>query len=328
MNKSILAFIVVAIGIAVTPFVADNYIVKLATFVAMYAALASSWNFIGGYTGYPSFATAAFIGIGSYAGALIQNAGLHMVIAWLLAAVITAAFAAVLGFAILRVKGHYFAVGSISVVEVTRLIASSWSSLTGGGDGLNVKIMAGGPDFAGRVFLYAMLAVMVMTFIVSVWVERSRFGFGLKAIKQNEDAADMVGVNVNVYKIAAFTLSAVFCGMTGAIYASWIAYIAPTDAFSILTTLKVPVMALLGGEGTIFGPILGALVFVVLEESIWARFLDANQAILGLTIVILIFFLPGGLLKINYRNLKQRVFKNSKTSQKEAVSKAKAASDA
>ena len=307
MNKSILAFVVVVIGIALTPFVADNYYVKLATFVAMYGALALSWNFIGGYTGYPSFATAAFIGLGSYAGALVQNAGVPMVLAWLAAAVITAAFAAVLGFAILRVKGHYFAVGSISVVEVLRLVASSWSGLTGGGDGLNVKIMAGGADFAGRVFLFAMLAVLILSFVATVWVEKSRFGFGLKAIKQNEDAADMVGVNVSAYKIGAFTLSAVFCGMTGAVYASWIAYIAPVDAFSILTTLKVPVMALLGGEGTVFGPVLGALVFVILEESIWARFLEANQAILGATIVILIFFLPGGLLRIDYRRLWARL---------------------
>ena len=307
MNKSILAFVVVAAGIAAVPFVADNYYVKLATFVAMYASLALSWNFIGGYTGYPSFATAAFIGLGSYAGALMQNAGLPMVAAWLGAAVVTAGFAAVLGFAILRVKGHYFAVGSISVVEVLRLVASSWSGLTGGGDGLNVKIMQGGADFAGRVFLFAMLAVMILCFVATLWVERSRFGFGLKAIKQNEDAADMVGVNVSAYKIGAFTLSAVFCGMTGAIYASWIAYIAPVDAFSILTTLKVPVMALLGGEGTVFGPVLGALVFVVLEESIWAKFLEANQAILGATIVVLIFFLPGGLLRIDYRRLLQRL---------------------
>jgi branched-chain amino acid transport system permease protein len=307
MNKSIAAFIFVALGIAVTPFVADNYYVKLATLVAMYAALALSWNFIGGYAGYPSFATAAFLGLGSYAGALTQNAGVPMVLAWVIAGIFTAMFAAVLGFAILRVKGHYFAVGSISVVEVTRLVASSWSGLTGGGDGLNVKIMQGGADYAGRVFLFAMLSVMILTFIVTVWVDRSRFGFGLKAIKQNEVAADMVGVNISAYKIGAFILSAVFCGMTGAIYASWIGYIAPVDAFSILTTLKVPVMALLGGEGTIFGPVLGALVFVLLEESIWSRFLEANQAILGLTIVVLIFFLPGGLLRIDYRRIRQKL---------------------
>jgi branched-chain amino acid transport system permease protein len=307
MNKSITAFLVVFISLAAMPFIADNYFVKLATFIAMYSALALSWNFIGGFTGYPSFATAAFIGLGSYAGAILQNAGINLVIAWVLASIITIIFAAFLGFAILRVKGHYFAVGSIAVVELLRLITSSWSSFTGGGDGLNVKIMEGGPDFAGRVFLYAMLAVMLLAFLTTLWVDRSKFGFGLKAIKQNEDAADMVGINVTVYKIAAFSLSAVFCGTVGAIYASWIGYIAPVDAFSIITTLKVPVMVLLGGEGTVFGPVLGALVFVLLEESVWAHFLEANQAILGLIIVFLIFFLPGGILKINYRKLLAKI---------------------
>ena len=307
MNKSITAFLVVFISLAAMPFIADNYFVKLATFIAMYSALALSWNFIGGFTGYPSFATAAFIGLGSYAGAILQNAGINLVAAWVFASIITIIFAAFLGFAILRVKGHYFAVGSIAVVEVLRLITSSWSSFTGGGDGLNVKIMEGGPDFAGRVFLYAMLCVMLLAFLTTLWVDRSKFGFGLKAIKQNEDAADMVGINVTIYKIAAFSLSAVFCGTTGAIYASWIGYIAPVDAFSILTTLKVPVMVLLGGEGTVFGPVLGALVFVILEESVWAHFLEANQAILGLIIVFLIFFLPGGILKIDYRKLLAKI---------------------
>ena len=269
--------------------------------------MALSWNFIGGFTGYPSFATAAFIGLGSYAGAILQNAGINLIAAWIFASIITIIFAAFLGFAILRVKGHYFAVGSIAVVEVLRLITSSWSSFTGGGDGLNVKIMEGGPDFAGRVFLYAMLSVMLLAFLTTLWVDRSKFGFGLKAIKQNEDAADMVGINVTIYKIAAFSLSAVFCGTVGAIYASWIGYIAPVDAFSITTTLKVPVMVLLGGEGTVFGPVLGALVFVILEESVWANFLEANQAILGLIIVFLIFFLPGGILKIDYRKLLAKI---------------------
>jgi branched-chain amino acid transport system permease protein len=307
MNKSITAFLIIFITLAAMPFIADNYFVKLATFIAMYSALALSWNFIGGFTGYPSFATAAFIGLGSYAGAILQNAGINLIAAWLFASIITIIFAAFLGFAILRVKGHYFAVGSIAVVEVLRLITSSWASFTGGGDGLNVKIMEGGPDFAGRVFLYAMLAVMLLAFLTTLWVDRSKFGFGLKAIKQNEDAADMVGINVTIYKIAAFSLSAVFCGTVGAIYASWIGYIAPADAFSILTTLKVPVMVMLGGEGTVFGPVLGALVFVILEESVWAHFLEANQAILGLIIVFLIFFLPGGILKIDYRKLLAKI---------------------
>lgn len=296
MTRSIWIFVLFAVALAGVPLGGNNYFVQQATFVAMFSALALSWNIIGGYAGYPSFATAAFVGLGSYAGALLQNAGVPMVAAWLGATVITGVFAALLGFGLLRMRGHYFAVGSISIVEVLRLVASTWSDLTGGGDGLNLPILPGGPDFAGRVFLYAMLAIMVLAFVMTVLVDRGRLGFGLRCIQQNEDAADMVGIDVRRYKTMGFTLSAFLCGTVGAISASWVAYIAPTDAFSILLTLKVPVMVLLGGPGTLLGPVIGATSFVIIEQTVWARFLDYNQAALGIVIVLLIFFLPGGLL--------------------------------
>ena len=285
------------------PFMADNYYIRLATFVCMYGALALSWNFIGGYAGYPSFSTAAFMGLGSYAGAILQKAGMPMVLAWVCATIFVSLFAALVGAAILRMKGHYFAIGSISMVEVLRLIASLWSNLTGGGDGLNVPIFQGGPDYAARVFFYSMLTVMLLAWLTTLFVDRSKLGFGLRCINQNEDAADMVGVSVNRYKTVAYTLSAVYCGTVGAIYASWVSYIAPTDAFGILLTLKVPVMTMLGGVGTVYGPIIGSALFVLMEETIWAKFLDYHQAILGVVIVLLIFFLPGGLLKLDYKKL-------------------------
>jgi branched-chain amino acid transport system permease protein len=296
MKRSLIVFMLFAVALALVPLAGNNYFMQQATFVAMFCALALSWNIIGGYAGYPSFATAAFVGLGSYAGALLQNAGLPMVLAWVGATAVTGIFAALLGFGLLRMKGHYFAVGSISIVEVLRLVASSWSGFTGGGEGLNLPILPGGPEFAGRVFLYAMLAVMVLAFAMTLAVERSRLGFGLRCIEQNEDAADMVGIDVRRYKTAGFALSALFCGTAGAISASWVAYIAPGDAFSILLTLKVPVMVLLGGPGTLLGPVIGAAVFVVIEQTVWSRFLDYNQAALGIVIVLLIFFLPGGLL--------------------------------
>jgi branched-chain amino acid transport system permease protein len=286
------------LALAASPFLASNYIVKIATFLAMYAALALSWNFIGGYAGYPSFATAAFFGLGAYSGALMQNAGVWVGAAWAGAAIVVTVFAALLGFAILRMRGHYFAIASIALVEVLMLIASTFADFTGGGEGLNVKIMAGGPNFIGRVFLYTMLCIMLAAFIATVLVDRGRLGFGLRCIQQNEDAADMVGVDVTRYKTAAFALSAVFCGAIGAAYASWVAYISPVDSFSILLTLKVPVMVLLGGPGTVFGPVIGSAAFVLMEETIWAKFLDYHQAILGVVIVLLIFFLPGGLLRL------------------------------
>lgn len=288
--------------LAASPFIANNYFVKIATYIAMFAVIAMSWNFIGGYAGYPSFATAAFVGLGSYSGALLQNAGMPMLIAWFFASLIVALFAASLGLVILRMKGHYFAIGSIALVDILSHTASSWSSLTGGGEGLNVKIMQGGPDYVGMVFLYTMLVIMILAFVTTVLVDRSKLGFGLRCIQQNEDAADMLGINVMFYKNIAFILSSVFCGLIGAAYASWVAYIAPTDSFSILLTLKAAVMVLLGGAGTVFGPIVGSAALVIFEETIWSSFLSLHQGILGLVIVLLIFFLPNGLLRINWKS--------------------------
>ncbi|MGA0129082.1 MAG: branched-chain amino acid ABC transporter permease [Burkholderiales bacterium] len=289
--------------LAASPFLANNYLMKIATYIAMFAAIAMSWNFIGGYAGYPSFATAAFVGLGSYSGAILQNAGLPMFLAWGAAAVIVVVFSASIGLIILRMKGHYFAIGSIALVDILSHTASSWSSLTGGGEGLNVKIMQGGPELVGMIFLYTMLAIMLLAFITTVIVDRSKLGFGLRCIQQNEDAADMLGINVMLYKNIAFILSSVFCGIIGAAYASWVAYISPLDSFSILLTLKAAVMVLLGGAGTVFGPIVGSAALVIFEETIWSRFLSLHQGILGLVIVLLIFFLPNGLLKVDWSKL-------------------------
>lgn len=294
-------------ALAATPWIADAYTVRIAITLAMFSAMAIAWNFIGGFTGYPSFATAAFFGLGCYVGAIAQRNGIPMVVAWGIATVAVALFAMALGAIILRLKGHYFAIGSIAIVEVLRLVIASWSGVTGGGDGLNVPFLRGGPQYVAMLILYAMMAIMLAAFIATVLVDRGRLGFGLRCIHQNEDAADMVGVDVTRYKIAAFTLSALFCGTVGAVYASWTGYIDPTDSFSILLTVKVPVMALLGGAGTVFGPIVGTAAFVIVEEYFWANFLEWNRAILGAIIVGLIFFLPGGILRLDYRKLFARI---------------------
>jgi branched-chain amino acid transport system permease protein len=293
-------------ALASTPLWAGNYTIRMAIMIAMFSALTLSWNFIGGFTGYPSFATAAFFGLGCYVGALSQKAGVPMVLAWVIATVFVGAFAAVLGAIVLRLRGHYFAIGSIALVEVTRLVVSSWGSLTGGGDGLNVPLVQGSPTAVAVTFLAVMIGIMIIVFGVTVIVDRNRLGFGLRCIQQNEDAADMVGIDTTRYKVAAFSLSALFCGTVGAAYASWTGYIDPTDSFSILMSIKVPVMCLLGGAGTILGPLVGAATFMILEEVLWANFLDYNRAILGLVTVLLILFLPGGLLRIDYRALMAR----------------------
>jgi branched-chain amino acid transport system permease protein len=305
-----IAFMLVGLGViafALTPWIGSNYLVRFTTSTCLFITMALSWNFIGGYARYPSFATAAFFGLGAYAGAIAQTHGLAMPGAWLFAAVFTAVFAASLGFVILRLRGHYFAVGSFAIVEILRLGASSWHGLTGGGSGLNVPILPGGPEFASRVFLYSMLALALVTFAVAVWVDRSSLGFGLRCIRQNESAASMLGIDVDRLKIIAFALSAIFVGAGGAIYASWVSYIDPADSFQILLTIKVPVMVLLGGAGTLFGPLIGVLAFQLLEERIWSSFLEIHSGVLGLVIVVLVFCLPGGLLAVPYRDMFHRL---------------------
>jgi branched-chain amino acid transport system permease protein len=292
-----------AILLALTPWLGGNYVVRVTTTTCLYLTMALSWNFIGGYAGYPSFATAAFFGLGAYAGAILQVRGAPMLAAWMAAAALAAVSAAGLGIAILRLRGHYFAVGSLAVVEILRLGASSWHGLTGGGTGLNVPILPGGPDFTSRVFLYAMLALALTAFVTAIWVERSWLGFGLRCIRQNESAANMLGIDVNRLKNIAFVLSATFVGAGGAIYASWVSYIDPSDSFQILMTIKVPVMVLLGGAGTLFGPVVGVIAFQLLEERIWSSFLEIHSGVLGLIIVVLVFCLPGGLVRLRFSRL-------------------------
>lgn len=310
MSRRGLALFVLWVALlASTPLFAENFVVRIAIIIAMYSSMAFSWNLIGGFAGYPSFATVAFFGLGSYVGAIAQRNGIPMIAAWLVATAAVSVFAAVLGAILLRLKGHYFAIGTIAVVEVARLVISSWRDVSGGGDGLNVPLMPGSPSAVATFFLAAMLVIMVMAFIMNVAIDKHRLGFGLKCIRQNESAAAMVGIDTTRYKIIAFTLSALFCGSAGAIYASWVGYIDPTESFQIVTTLKVPVMVLLGGAGTVLGPAVGTAAFVVLEEIVWINFLNWNRAILGAVIVLLIFFLPGGLLHFSPRTLSARLRK-------------------
>jgi branched-chain amino acid transport system permease protein len=299
-GKTIGIWLVLACGamLASTVWVADNYALRLSTMACLMIALALSWNIIGGYAGYPSFATAAFFGFGAYAGAILQTRGVPLVLAWPAATLMTGAIAAAIGVAVLRLKGHYFAVGSFAVLQLFQLAASSWISLTGGGSGLNVPILSGGPEHVARFFLLSALGLALIVFAVAAWVDRSPLGFGLKCIRQNESATNMLGADVGRLKLAGFILSTTFVGSAGAIYASWISYIDPSDMFSIVLTIKVPVMVMLGGAGTLFGPIAGVAIFQILEERIWANFIELHRGLLGIVIIILVFVMPGGVMRI------------------------------
>ena len=288
---------------AVLSVVGDNYYLQVGTTLAMLCSLCWAWNIVGGYMGYPALCMISFFGIGAYAGGIAQAAGVPETLAWFVAAGVGLLFALLLGVPLLRLKGHYFAVGTIASVEVLREVANNWDQLTGGAIGLNLPIHAGSPDEVGRYFYLAMLGLAFIAFLVTAIVDRTQFGFGLRCIRQNEQAASMVGIDVFKYKVGAFVLTGVLGAATGAIYASMVAFIEPKDAFNIIMTIEIPVMVMLGGMGTIFGPLIGGVSYVILKEFVWAYFINWHSGILGLIVVTVIYFLPVGILGLTWRDI-------------------------
>jgi branched-chain amino acid transport system permease protein len=292
-----------AILLLLMPAIADNYLLRIATTMLMYSGLALGWNFIGGFAGYPSFATAAFFGLGAYTSGVMQINGAPMISAWLMAGFMAALFAAALGGAILHLRGHYFAIASLVVAEVLREITNSATNLTGGGMGLNLPVLGTDVSSQSRLFYYAMLLSAAAGLAATAAVDRSRLGFGLRCIAQNEDAAIVLGINTRRYKIIALALSALFPGWCGGIYASWVNYIDPTDVYDVLLSVKPIIMALLGGVGTVLGPVYGACLFLGVEELVWRNLLEFHAGLLGVIVVGLVLFLPMGLLGFDWRAL-------------------------
>lgn len=287
--------------LAAAPWLGGAYAMRLGTFACMYAVMAVSWNVIGGLAGYPSFATAAFFGLGAYAGGVLLSKGGGLVGALLLSGGLAFGGAMLLGAVLLRLRGHYFAVASLAVAEVLRELANTSTDLTGGGMGLNIPLAAlggSGPEAEARFFFLAMWALLVLTLVVVIAVERSRLGFGLVCIRQNEAAADMIGVHTTLYKSLAFALSGVFVAMAGTLYAGWVHYIEPPDVFDVLYSVKPIVMALLGGLGSTAGAVLGAFAFLAIEETVWRNSLQIHSGLLGLLVVVLLLFLPQGIVSV------------------------------
>lgn len=236
-------------------------------------------------------------------GGIALSKGVPLVAAWIGAGVVTAAFAIVLGLATLHLRGHYFAIGSLVVADVLREVTNSWTWLTGGGMGLNLPLVGGSSTEQARLFLVAITAVAVLALLAAIRIDRARLGVALRCIEQNEDAAQVIGIDTRRAKVAAFAVSSLFIGAAGAVYASWVTYIDPTDVYDVSMSVKPIITALLGGVGSLAGPVVGAFVFLVLEELIWRNSLEFHAGILGLLVVALVLFLPGGLRDLHSRGL-------------------------
>ena len=293
---SILLVTVAAVLLVALIPVGQTYPMRLAAQCALLMGLATSWNIVGGFTGYPSFATAGFFGLGAYTAAILQQHGWPAAIG-LGAAIVTAAvLAAPFGLTILRLRGHYFAIASLMLVSILREVTAGWDTLTGGGMGLNIPGASADPEMTARFALQLTLALAGVALAISALVSRSWLGFGLACIRMNEVAAAGAGVDAARLKTAAFTLSAGIAGAAGGIYASWIGYIDPTDVYDVMWSVRPIVAVLIGGIGTVFGPVIGTLVYMFLEEVLWRNLLTFGTGALGIFVVILLLVLPIGIL--------------------------------
>jgi branched-chain amino acid transport system permease protein len=274
----------------------QTYLLRLATSLALLITLASAWNLVGGFTGYPSFATAAFFGLGAYASAVMQQFGWSALTGYATAAICAALLSAPFGFAILRLKGHYFAIASLMLVSILKEITTGWSGVTGGGMGINLPGAGGDPLTIARISLEILVMLAAFSVALSLVISRGWLGFGLSCIRMNETAALSAGIDAPRLKTIAFTISSAICGVAGAAYAGWIGYIDPSDVYDVMWSVRPIIAALIGGVGTVFGPVVGAVIYLVFEELMWRNLLTFGTGALGILIAILVLVMPGGVL--------------------------------
>jgi branched-chain amino acid transport system permease protein len=294
---------VLAVTALLMPRFASEYQQSFLLQLFMMVALAQAWNLISGMTGYVSFGHAAFFGIGAYAGTLLLQSGVAWWLAALQAAGIAALIAVPLGLLTLRLRGPYFAIAMLGLNELGRITATLWVDVTRGGNGITLS-PAILPSLT--VNYYAMFALAAGAVALAAWVYHRRLGLELRAIRDDEGAAEMVGVNTTRNKLTAFVLSALIPGAVGAVYAYYTSYISPSSVFAAALNIQMIVMVILGGSGTVWGPVLGAALVMSLRELLWANFPALHLAALGALLLACVLFLPGGLLSLGQRRRRSR----------------------
>src|SRR5215469_1947364 len=283
---------------------------RLGALVLLYAIGASAWNIVGGYAGLISVGHAVFFGCGAY-GALAsyQYLGLPPIGGLPIGVVVSVMIAALIGVPTLRLSGHYFSMATIAVAELVRLIVSNTEWL-GGAQGLSgppvPRTLIDLSFISALPYYYLFLAVLAAVLALTWRMERSRMGFYLRAIRDSERAARSLGVAAPWYKLYAYMLSAAITAMAGALYAIMFGFVDPESGLGILISVKMLIMAALGGAGLLFGPLVGAAMLVPLEELSNSLFggkgAGLTFVVYGAIIVLIARFQPGGLLALAQRH--------------------------
>ncbi|MEN3362711.1 MAG: branched-chain amino acid transport system ATP-binding protein livM [Mycobacteriales bacterium] len=297
-NRHVLAlavFVALALFPAVRPH--DTYRQTVLLMAFLLAIEASSWNIVSGYAGYVSLGHGAFLGLGAYtAGIVATRAGVHPLLIAPLGGVVAVAAAVLLGVVVLRTRGHAFVIITIALLFATQVLVVNLRSFTGGSDGITLPLPSWPPEFQNIPFYYLFLGLLALTVLLSAWIRRTRFGTGLLAIRDDEGKAAAIGVHTSRYKVLAYACSAFFIGVAGSVYAYFLTFLNPLGAFSILTSVTIVLAALLGGRGSLYGPVLGAFVVQIGSEqaTVYGGSSQSRVLIFGVALVAVVLFLPAG----------------------------------
>jgi len=275
-----------------------NYVLTLGALILMWVAMSSSWNILGGYAGYISLGHSVFMGVGGYvAGVLLYYHGISPFLTALLGGLAAVALGFLAGFITLRTRGPAFIISTIALLFMFLLMTDNFEYL-GGAAGLPLPPLPVSQEWLRVPFYYAMLFIAIGAVLTSYRVAHSKFGMGLRAISEDETKAEVAGVPTRLYKISAFAMSAFWVGVAGAIYGYSIAFIRPTVFFTIAISAQMVLMAIIGGKGTVAGPVVGAVLIYAINEMSLVVFgaTEFNIVIQGTMLVAVLLFFPLGVV--------------------------------
>jgi branched-chain amino acid transport system permease protein len=308
---------IVLVAACLLPLALDprGYWIRVLTFTLLFAAMAQAWNIIGGLANQTSLGHAAFFGIGAYTSTiLLLKFGLSPWIGMLVGGVFGGLAAFIIAIPTMRLQGHYFALATLAFGEVMRVIANVWVSLTGGPGGTSIPFSP--PSFVGYSFklllphTYIAIAALVVTTLIFEWIQRGAMGYRLRAIKENPSAAEVIGIDTTRVKLQAAVISGALMAMLGTLYVQVAVFFDPDTVFSAAgISIRVALIAILGGLGTAIGPILGAFFIIPLEELMNEWFSSSaaglSQLIFGLILIIVILWRPHGFVTV-FRSLRTK----------------------
>jgi|SRR5215470_3405893 len=266
--------------------------IRLLFVTLVWVTVSVAWNLVGGFGGQISFGFAVFYGLGAYTAALAINGGINPVLSFVLAALVAMVASLLVGLPTFRLRGPYFAIATIGVSEAVRVLMTNFS-LTGGASGY--RIMEKGV-FRQLDHYYAALILALLAVTVSIYIRRSGFGLALVAIREDEDAASDLGVNPFRAKLLAHAIAAALTGTAGGVYARYAAFIHPQGVFAFNIGVAILLMPIIGGVGTIWGPVIGAVVYGFVNEELVASFPQLHLLLYGTLLVLIVLFEPEGVV--------------------------------